>query len=197
MEIQISLSISSTFSIGPVKHIFSVKLRLFSYPSVYTCVFGAQKNRLIKTVLLSTHNIGFGWEIRKISFCYALLSGGLLIRIFAVHVKNSLIRLWGCIGWSESPLGAHSVMSNHASYCISVHWHAVKSQIIQLHPSTYHQGHPCFMRLSIIRKRIAQHFLKYIIHHPNSIVTNRIKNMGSNLKTCKNLQNSYVFKSKW
>ena len=33
---------------------------LFSYPSIKTCVFGAQKNRLIETVLLSTHNICFG-----------------------------------------------------------------------------------------------------------------------------------------
>ena len=39
---------------------FSVKLYIFSYPSVLTYVFGAQKNRLFETVLLSTHNIGFG-----------------------------------------------------------------------------------------------------------------------------------------
>ena len=32
----------------------------FSYPSVLTYVLGAQKNRLIETVLLSTHNICFG-----------------------------------------------------------------------------------------------------------------------------------------
>ena len=31
-------------------------------------VMGAQKNRLIETVLLSTHNICFGWEIRKLNF---------------------------------------------------------------------------------------------------------------------------------
>ena len=37
-----------------------------------------QKNRLIETVLLSTHNIRFGSEIRKIIFQYALLSGGLV-----------------------------------------------------------------------------------------------------------------------
>ena len=42
---------------------------------------GAQKNRLIKTVLLSTHNICFGWEIRKIIFSYSLLSGGLLLHM--------------------------------------------------------------------------------------------------------------------
>ena len=40
--------------------------------SVLTYVLGAQKNRLIETVLLSTHNICFGWEIRKSNFRYAL-----------------------------------------------------------------------------------------------------------------------------
>ena len=48
-----------------------------SYPLVLTYVLGAQKNRLIETVLLSTHNICFGCEIRKIFFCYALLTEGL------------------------------------------------------------------------------------------------------------------------
>ena len=33
---------------------------IFSYPSVFTFVLGAQKIRLIETVLLSTHNICFG-----------------------------------------------------------------------------------------------------------------------------------------
>ena len=42
--------------------------KYFSYPSVLTYVLGAQKNRLIETVLLSTHNICFGWEIRKLFF---------------------------------------------------------------------------------------------------------------------------------
>ena len=40
--------------------ILSLKLiYLFSYPSVLTFVLGAQKNHLIQTVLLSTHNICF------------------------------------------------------------------------------------------------------------------------------------------
>ena len=56
-----------------------VKFQLFSYPLIYTCVLGAQKNPLIETVLLSTHNIGFGCEIKKIIVQYALLSGGLSI----------------------------------------------------------------------------------------------------------------------
>ena len=34
-------------------------------------------NRLIETVLLITHNICFGWEIKKLIFQYALLSEGL------------------------------------------------------------------------------------------------------------------------
>ena len=38
----------------------SIKLRLFSYPYILTFVLGAQKNCLIETVLLSTHNICFG-----------------------------------------------------------------------------------------------------------------------------------------
>ena len=71
------------FGWGIIKIIFShaklfcVKLRLFSHPWVKTCVLGALKNRLVETVVLSTHNICFGWGIRKIIFSYALLSGGL------------------------------------------------------------------------------------------------------------------------
>ena len=42
--------------IGLVNLFFSVKLRIFSYPSVLTYVLGAQKNRLLEMVLLSTHN---------------------------------------------------------------------------------------------------------------------------------------------
>ena len=40
--------------------LFSAKLKIFTYPSILTYVLGAQKNRLIETVLLSTHNICFG-----------------------------------------------------------------------------------------------------------------------------------------
>ena len=55
------------------KHL-RVKLRIFSYPIILTCVLGVQKNYLIETVLLSTHNICFGWEIRKIILNNPLLS---------------------------------------------------------------------------------------------------------------------------
>ena len=44
---------------------------IFPYPSY---VLGAQKNNLIETVLLSIHNICFGWEIRNLIFWYTLLT---------------------------------------------------------------------------------------------------------------------------
>ena len=37
---------------------------------------GTQMNRLVETVLLSTHNICFACEIRKLFFDYTLLSRG-------------------------------------------------------------------------------------------------------------------------
>ena len=43
-------------TIGPVKQKKNVQLRLFSYPYV----LGAQENRLIETLLLSTHSICIG-----------------------------------------------------------------------------------------------------------------------------------------
>ena len=49
-----------------IKQKLSLKLWTFSYPSVVTYVLGAQKNCLIETVLLSTHNICLGWEKKNI-----------------------------------------------------------------------------------------------------------------------------------
>ena len=85
---------------------------MFSYPSVLTNVLGAQKNRLIKTVLLSTHNICFVLEIR-IFFWYTLLTKGLqeenshLIigkeRLVIKDTPNSFIGISGSVlfihGW--------------------------------------------------------------------------------------------------
>ena len=50
------------------------KMLIFSYQSVWSYFLGAQKNRLIETVLLSTHNVCFGWEIRKIKFSLRTLN---------------------------------------------------------------------------------------------------------------------------
>ena len=45
----------------------SVKLQIISYPSVLTYVLGAQKNRLIEKVILSTQHM-FGLRNKKIKF---------------------------------------------------------------------------------------------------------------------------------
>ena len=50
----------SAIIIGLDIQLFKRKTVNISYPSVLTCVLGAQKNRLIETDLLSTHNICFG-----------------------------------------------------------------------------------------------------------------------------------------
>ena len=49
----------------------------YIFLSISFTVLGAQKNRLNETILLSTHNICFGWDIRNLFFEYALLSWGL------------------------------------------------------------------------------------------------------------------------
>ena len=54
-----------------------------------TNVLGAQKNRPIETVLLSTHNICFGGEIRNLVVGYAPLSGG-LIKCKVIHFVPKL-----------------------------------------------------------------------------------------------------------
>ena len=58
---------------------------MFSYPSVLTYVLGAPKNHLIEMFLLITHNICFGLEIRKLNFCYTLLTKVLVL----VHKPGS------------------------------------------------------------------------------------------------------------
>ena len=44
------------------------------FPINFYICFGAQKNRLIETVLLSSQHIYYGWDIRKSHFRYALLT---------------------------------------------------------------------------------------------------------------------------
>ena len=53
-------------------------------------VLGAQKNCLIKTVLLSTHNICFGGEVRKIFFKYTILSRGLHVLLKTCQAANAI-----------------------------------------------------------------------------------------------------------
>ena len=84
---------------------------MFSYPSILTYVLGtqknhltyvlgAQKNRLIEMVLLSTHNICFGWEIRKSHFHYALLTIGLYITFkWYMYQASNLLKKTQNILW--------------------------------------------------------------------------------------------------
>ena len=58
-----------------------------SYPSIKTFVLGTQKNRLIEMLLLSSHNICFGGEVRKSILDYALLSEG-LTSVFSYYDKH-------------------------------------------------------------------------------------------------------------
>ena len=55
-----------------------------------TYILGAQKNRLIETDLLSTHNICFGLEIRKLNFDYAPLFKGQLQMYSRFTLSNVL-----------------------------------------------------------------------------------------------------------
>ena len=71
--------------IGQASNFFSLKFSIFSYPSVLTYVLGAQKNRLIETVLLSSQNICFGWEIRKFILFNTLLTRGMLLTLWVHH----------------------------------------------------------------------------------------------------------------
>ena len=51
-------------------------------------VLGPQKNRLSETVLLSTHNICFGCELRKMIFNYTLLLGKLKGALERQHIDK-------------------------------------------------------------------------------------------------------------
>ena len=57
---------SGIITIGSDQYNFVHKIVIFSL-LLSACVMGAQKNSLIVTVLLSTHNTCFGLEIRKVT----------------------------------------------------------------------------------------------------------------------------------
>ena len=64
---------------GPDKSLlFSEKYWYFSYFSMKTYVVGTHSKRLAKALLMSTHNICFHGEIRKISCWYPCLSETML-----------------------------------------------------------------------------------------------------------------------
>ena len=66
-----------------------LKIRIFSYTLDLTFVLDAQKNRLIQTILLSTHNICFAGEIRKLIFTmHSYLEAWTLIIPFCMTVST-------------------------------------------------------------------------------------------------------------
>ena len=74
-------------------HKYVLKRRSFerksvSYPSILTCVLVLKRTMHIKTVLLSIHNIYYGWEIRKGIFIYALLTGDLSCRFWFFSLRD-------------------------------------------------------------------------------------------------------------
>ena len=60
---------------------FQRKIVNILLPIILAYVLGAQKNRLIETVLLSTLNICFGLKIRKLFFYYALLTKTFTVKL--------------------------------------------------------------------------------------------------------------------
>ena len=82
----------------------SIKVWLFSYPTVKMYVLGAQKSFLNETVLLSTHNKCFGWEIYF--FFYPLLTKGLTYIVSGPHPccvsrSDPIVHVF-CCAWSWS-----------------------------------------------------------------------------------------------
>ena len=58
---------------------FQHKIVNMFLPIIFSICFGAQKNRLMEMVLLSTHNICFGLGNKNFFFCcFALLTKGLV-----------------------------------------------------------------------------------------------------------------------
>ena len=70
------------------------KIGTIFYPSILSCVFGAQNNCLIETVILSTHNICFGWESKD----YFLITHTYLMAWIAVCFcsKWKTWPFWNC-----------------------------------------------------------------------------------------------------
>ena len=93
----------------------SVKLVLFFYPSILTCVLGAKNNRLIETVILSTHNICFGGESKD----YILITHTYLMAWIAVCFcsKWETWLFWNCPAYSgHSHIFRQSENSYFAQY---------------------------------------------------------------------------------
>ena len=108
--------------------IFECKIVIISLPINLNIFLGAQKNCLIEMVFLSTHNICFVWEIRKIIFKCTLLSWDwpnlviitLLISLaillkFRRHRYSIALKKWGLYWvWVVSHFRPSGCQSVHA-----------------------------------------------------------------------------------
>ena len=100
-------------NIRPVKQIFLGKNCDYIPTHQYKHVFwGVQKNRLIQRVLLSTHTICFGWEIRKIILChnfmlknFVCMPGFLVVRLILFEFfHHELGAKLGIKRWKDHPI---------------------------------------------------------------------------------------------
>ena len=95
----------------------SVKLQLFSYPSVLTCVSDTQKNNLNEMVLLSTHNI-FCLRIKIKSFSNSFWwPAGCLkkSKIQFIQIIDSTLRVEINEGHNNAKTGIMPVIWNFSS----------------------------------------------------------------------------------
>ena len=83
------------------KNKLSIQMLIISYLIVLPFVYGAQKNRLIETLFLSTSNICFSWKIRKLIFIFTPLSGGLALWNWPVswYYQTLISWLFACQWW--------------------------------------------------------------------------------------------------
>ena len=116
---------------------------------------GAKKNRLIETVLLSTHNICFGWEIRKIIFKYTLFSWGLMVPYLWILFTPNILFCWlipACLVALIHGVEFTSIWYFHLSFCQDKLSNGLKKQrkfLFHLQPGNYQ-----------VRKEVA-HELKF------------------------------------
>ena len=68
------------------KHLIHRQIVNVFLPIILSYDFGAQKNHLIETVLVSTHNICVGWEIRELFFLSAFFTKGFVFSYILLYV---------------------------------------------------------------------------------------------------------------
>ena len=118
---------------------FSVKMWIFPDPSVLTYVLGAQKNHLIEMVLLSTHNICFCWERRKLIFDCA----------FYLRAFVRMINCYGSFTWVTNVC----VISYHFSMIKNMLWTFIRIVYLIVDPN-YNVFYGSFINLPIFVSKI-------------------------------------------